>query len=260
MAPEIASLSHITLKQYAEGRKNHRNKKDIIVKMLQSPQHTAMVLLQHPLAFCNAIAIVTEAQQMFLNIYGFLDFVEIVLPCTSFPTASYPVRSDWMGCFTQNTTVYNELFCMGVPVWFIHSNFTITDQTIIEMPVTFSFPNHIVRAMYSEHGKTVQPFNLLYCGGGGLNCHVHLHQYYMGHVEPSLSTLTSTMPSTSNVCKAPTHTQTRKADQKCRSCQQQRQSSKCHHFEFWPCVLSHFQVVDLVGVISGRSCAFGRMQ
>lgn len=224
----VTSLSHITLKWYTKWKKNCGDKKDIMAKVLQSLQLTAMILLQHPLTFHDVITFVTQAQWMFLNIYAFLDFVEVVLPHSSFPTNSHPVRSDWMGCFTQDPIVCNELFYTGVPVWFIHLKLTITDQTIIKKPVMFTFPDHITHAMYSKCGRTVQPFDLCYHGSGGLKQHVYLRQYYAGHMNPSPTTPLSSTLSTSNISKAPTHTQTRKAKQKRHSCQHQRQSSKCH--------------------------------
>ena len=55
-----------------------------------------------------------------------------------------------MGTFTQDTAVCDELFRTGVPMWLTQLDFTITEDTIIENPVTFSFPDHIIRGMYSE--------------------------------------------------------------------------------------------------------------
>ncbi|KAF8433960.1 hypothetical protein L210DRAFT_3411217 [Boletus edulis BED1] len=186
-----------------------------------------MVLLQHPLTYRDVVAFVAQAQRTFLDIYAFLDFVEVVLPHTCFPTISHPVRLDWMGCFTRDTTVCDELFLAGVPVWLACLNFMVTDQTIIEKPVAFSFPDHIVRAMYSERGKPIRPFDLLYCCGGGLSRHVHSRRHYMGTMEPT-STLPTSLPGTSNVGKAPTHTQTRKAEQKWHGRQKHTQSGEYH--------------------------------
>ena len=103
-----------------------------------------MILLRHPLTFRDIIAFVAEAQRAFLDIYAFLEFVEVVMPRLAHPSMSHLVRSDWMGCFTQDTAVCDELFHVGVPIWLIRPKFAITEQTIIERPVTYSFPDKIV--------------------------------------------------------------------------------------------------------------------
>ena len=102
-----------------------------------------VLLLQHSLTFRDVVAFVAEAQRTFLNIYAFLDFVEVLMPRLTFPSASHPVQTDWMGTFTQDTAVCDELFRTSIPVWLTRLDFTITEDTIIENPVTFSFPDHI---------------------------------------------------------------------------------------------------------------------
>jgi len=169
----VASLYLIISNRYAAWKKNRGGKKDIAAKMLLSLQHTVTLLLQHPLTFRNVIVFVAEAQHVFLDIHAFLDFVEVILPCLAFPSASHPVRSDWMGAFTQDMAICDELFCAGIPMWLIRLNLTITEQTVIEKPVTFSFPDNIVRAMYSERSKSVAPFPLLCRGRGGFSRHIH---------------------------------------------------------------------------------------
>jgi len=189
--------------------------------MLLSLQHTVMLLLQHPLTFHNVIVFIAEAQRVFLDIHVFLDFVEVVLPHLTFPSASCPVRSDWMGAFTQDTAICDELFRAGIPVWLIQLDLTIMEQTVIEKPVTFSFPNNIVRAMYSEHGKSVAPFPLLCCGQGGFSRHIHSRRHYTGMAHTD-TTMESTSQGTSQVGKVPTQSQTRKGEQKQKQKQKQR--------------------------------------
>ena len=101
------------------------------------------------------------------------------------PSIPPPVRSDWMGCFTADVRACNELFHLGVLVWLIQHNFTITPQTIIETSVRYIFPDHIVRSMYSEGGKGSHSFIVLDRGPGGYLCHVHTHHYYTPPVESS---------------------------------------------------------------------------
>ena len=209
----VATLSQIASTRYAEWKKDRGSKKDIVAVLLQSLQHTVMVLLQHPLTFRDLVAFVAQTQRTFLDIYSFLDYVQVVLPRISFPTDPHPVRSDWMGCFTQDMAVCDKLFHAGVPVWLVRLDYSITDQTVIEKPVVFLFPDHLVCAMYSERGKSVQPFDLLYRGTGGLTRHIHTRRHYVGTMDP---TPTSQPPSSSmtHVGRAPTHAQKKKAERK----------------------------------------------
>ena len=61
------------------------------MKMLQSLKHTVMLLLHHPLTFCDLIAFVAEAQRTFLDIHAYLDFIKVLMPHLLFPSESHPV-------------------------------------------------------------------------------------------------------------------------------------------------------------------------
>ena len=76
---------------YAAWKKTDSDKQDIAVKMVQSLQHTVVLLLQHPLTFHDVVTFVAEAQPMFLDIYTFLDFVKVLMPHLTFPSVSHPV-------------------------------------------------------------------------------------------------------------------------------------------------------------------------
>ena len=213
--------------RYAAWKKNCSDNKDIGAKILQSLQHTVMILLQHPLTFRNIIAFVAEAQRAFLDIYAFLEFIEVIMPRLAHPSVSHPVWSDWMGCFTQDTAVCDKLFHAGVPVWLIRPKFAIMKQTIIERLVKYSFPDKIVQAMYSECSKSVPPFDLLYRGPGGLSRHINSCHYCKGTTHPGTpNTNNLSSEGTSQVGKAPTQSQMRKADQKQHSRPPQTQQSK----------------------------------
>ena len=211
----MSNLHEVAERRYESWKKNRGEKQDIISKMLQRLQHTKIVLLYHPLTLRNLIAFVAQAQRIFLDIITFLDFVEVVLPCLAYPgSVPHAVWSDWMGCFTTNAQVCNELFQAGVPVWYVRATFTITENTIIKRVITFSFPDHILRAEYFEQGKSVQPFDTLYKGPGGFHRHVHSCRYYMGTAQPTLESNPESMQESSHAGKVPTHAQSRKAAQK----------------------------------------------
>ncbi|KAN0086211.1 hypothetical protein V8E55_007345 [Tylopilus felleus] len=134
----IALLQHIAATRYDEWKKH-------------ALDHDLMVLLNHPLTFRDIVVFVAEAQRYFLDIMAFLDYVLYVLPHNSYPPfAPLPVRSEWMGCFTADTKVCDELFHVGVPVWLVRHNFSITPWTIIEKPARFTFPDNVIHSMYSE--------------------------------------------------------------------------------------------------------------
>ena len=87
----IAMLYQNASTCYAAWKKTDSNKQDIAVKMVQSLQHTVVLLLQHPLTFHDVVTFVAEAQPMFLDIYAFLDFVKVLMPHLTFPSVSHPV-------------------------------------------------------------------------------------------------------------------------------------------------------------------------
>ena len=144
-------------------------------------------ILNHPLTFRDVVMFVAEAQQYFLDIMAFLDYVLDILPhITHPPFIPLPVRSQWMGCFTADTKVCDELFHAGVPVWLVQHNFTITLRIIIEKLVRFTFPDGIICSMYSEGGKPARPFDCLYRRPGGLHHHLHTWHHYTATVQPSI--------------------------------------------------------------------------
>lgn len=212
----VASLRQIAAGRYAEWRKTHGNKQDVVNKMLQSLDHDIMILLNHPITFRDLTLFVAQAQRYFLDIIAFLDYVQEVLPhIANPPTSPRPVRADWMGCFTADTKTCHELFYASVPVWLVRHHVTITHRTIIEKPVKFTFPDDIIRAMYSVQGQPARPFDCLYRGANTFKRHFHNRRHYMGTSDPSAnSEPLSQTPS--QVGKIPTQAQARKAAQKAR--------------------------------------------
>ena len=179
----IASLRQTAAAQYGKWKKTRGKKKDIAGWLLKSLEHDIMVLLNHALTFHDIVIFVAQAQRYFLDIIAFLDYVRCVLPhIANPPFIPPPVRSDWMGCFTVDMKVCDDLFHAGVPVWLVHHNLTITPRTIIQKSVRFTFPDHIVCSTYSEHGKSTRPFQCLYCGPGGFLRHFHNHRYYTSSI------------------------------------------------------------------------------
>ena len=88
-ASGIASLHPIVLNQYTVWKKNRGDKKDIVMKILQSLKHTIMLLLHHPLTSHDLIAFIAEAQWTFLDIHAYLDFIKVLMPRLLFIHSQY---------------------------------------------------------------------------------------------------------------------------------------------------------------------------
>ena len=211
-------MRKIASAHYDEWRKTRGDKKDSVGRLLKGLDHNLMIILNHPLTFRDVVVFVAEAQRYFLDVMAFLDYVLDVLPhITHPPFIPLPVRSQWMGCFTADTKVCDELFHAGVLVWLVRHNFTITPRTIIEKPVRFTFPDGIICSMYSEGGKPARPFDCLYRGPGGLHRHLHTRRHYTATVQPSIPVPQASSSQTqvsSQVGKMPTQVQARRAAQK----------------------------------------------
>lgn len=209
-ATGVASLYSVATKRYDSWKSRRGQKKDIASKWVQDLRHTVDLLRNQPLFFRDIIVLVAQAQRSFLDIYSFLEFVEVVIPHRSYPSVVLPsVRTDWMGSFTKESSACNELFSAGVPVWLVRADHTITPRTIIKNRVRFTFPDDILRALYSERGRIVPNPPLLHSGPGGLERHFNSRRQY----SPNLASPGPVDPPqvNSQVGKALTHTQTRKA-------------------------------------------------
>ncbi|KAI5988569.1 hypothetical protein EDD15DRAFT_2172284, partial [Pisolithus albus] len=133
-----------------------------------------------PLVFQDLVAFVAQLQCMLLDIHALLDYVEILYPLLASPP-SKPMHANptWMGCFTRNTEVCEALYFVGVPVWLVCDEEFISTTMNIVHPVQLTFPDNIVRVMYSERGVS-KPFPSIFWGPGSLLCHYHTCQHYEG--------------------------------------------------------------------------------
>ena len=109
--------------------------------------------------FRDLVIFVAQLQRTLLDIHALLDYIEILYPLLviSPPAKPLPVNQTWMGCFTKNTETCDGLYYAGVPVWLIRNDAFIPPTMNIVCPVRLTFPEDIVRAMYSENG-IAKPF------------------------------------------------------------------------------------------------------
>jgi len=95
--------------------------KDILCLWVCCAQHDITHLHHHPLIFRDLVVFVAQLQRTLLDIHAVLNYVEILHPLLVSPP-SKPVCTNptWMGCFTNSTSLCEELYLAGIPVWRFH--------------------------------------------------------------------------------------------------------------------------------------------
>ncbi|KAG1747790.1 uncharacterized protein EDB91DRAFT_1048453, partial [Suillus paluster] len=183
----IDNLLTIARKWVEAWKANRAGKNNIVSSMLLSLKHDINILRRHPLTYHDIIVFVAQAQRSFLDIIAFMDYVEIIQPrLTTSSWSSWlswstlPGDPKWMGCFTDNSKTCDTFLDAGVPVWLVRVEAYIPRDMNIIKPVKLTFPDDITKSIFSEPGKVVQPFPLLYHGHGGFNRHFHTRRAYTG--------------------------------------------------------------------------------
>lgn len=154
--------------------------KVVLRHRVASARHEVMWLRHHPLMFRDLVIFVAQLQHTLLDIHALLDYTEILYPLLVTPP-SKPMRANptWMGCFTKRTEICESLYFAGVPVWLVRHESLIPSTMNIVRPVRLTFPEDIVRAMYSEDG-VAKPFRAIHRGPADLLRHYHTRRPYEG--------------------------------------------------------------------------------
>ena len=99
-------------------------------------QHEVVRLQHHPLVLQDLVIFIAQLQCTLLDIHAMLDYFEIVHPLLENPPLK-PIHANptWMGCFTSNTQICNELYMVGVPIWLFHDEQFIPPTMNIVNPV-----------------------------------------------------------------------------------------------------------------------------
>ena len=139
-------------------------------------------LRHHPFVFRDLVVFVAQVQRTLLDIHALLDYTKILYPLLISPP-SKPVRVNptWMGCFTKDTRICEIFYFAGVPVWLVRHEDLIPQTMNIIHPVQLTFPENIVRVMYSENG-VVKSFPVIYRGPSGIYRHYHTRLPYEGTI------------------------------------------------------------------------------
>ena len=166
-------------------------------------QHEVVRLRHHPLVLQDLVIFIVQLQRTLLDIHTMFNYFEIVHPLLENPFLK-PICANptWMGCFTSDTRICDELYMVGVPVWlFCNERFIPPTMNIVNV-VRLTFPDHIVKATYSENG-VAKPFQSLYHGPGGVLHYYNMHRPYQGTLDkapepmaaPSAANPSSSQPS-----------------------------------------------------------------
>ena len=193
------------LLQVLRSRGHHIRKRcDVLKARMRTAEHDVTRLCHHPLVFRDLVAFVAQLQRTLLDIHALLDYHEILHPLlVTPPTRPVTANPTWMGCFTKDTQVCESLFFAGVPVWLVRNKAFISPTMNIIRPVRLTYPDDIVKAMFTENG-VAKPFPVIYRGPAGFNRHMNSHRQYEGNLteEPGPVASSSQLPSRSG--KQPT--------------------------------------------------------
>lgn len=164
--------------------------------LLHLAEHDILCLQHHPLIFRDLVIFVVQLQHKLLDIHAILDYIEVLYP-RFHPLPSKPIHANatWMGCFMKITQVCEELYLTGVPVWLYHHEQFIPLTMNIIHPVRLTYPDNIIKAMYSENG-VARPFRSIHRGPGSLLCHYNTQCNYIGTFDEAPEPIAG--PSTAN--------------------------------------------------------------
>ncbi|KAI6160560.1 hypothetical protein EDD17DRAFT_1484013 [Pisolithus thermaeus] len=170
---------------------------DALRVLMRLADHEVRRLHHHPLLFRDLVVFVAQLQRKLLDIHALLDYIEFVHPLLKTPPSRPPHANDnWMGCFTKSTEVCEALYFAGVPVWLVCSEAYISPTMNVVHSVRLSYPDEIVRAMYTENG-VAKPFPSIWCGPSNVLRHYHTRSSYEGTLADAPEPLPVAHPSLS---------------------------------------------------------------
>ncbi|KAI5989930.1 hypothetical protein EDD15DRAFT_2370228 [Pisolithus albus] len=191
--------------QTLQGRHHHLQNRPIcrglMRVLMRLARHEVTRLRHHPLVFRDLVVFVSQLQRTLLDIHAALEYIEILYPLlTNVPSTPVRANPNWMGCFTNNTQICEVLYFTGVPVWLVRREEFISPTMNIVRPVRLTFPDDIVKAMYTENG-VAKPFPSIYRGPCGALRHFHIRRPYHGNLTetptPTTAGSSSSHPSSS---------------------------------------------------------------
>ncbi|KAF8833607.1 hypothetical protein BDN67DRAFT_1017360 [Paxillus ammoniavirescens] len=145
-------------------------KKDIITGMVLHSHHLLNVLKHHPLTFPDIVVYVAKLQHFLLDTITHMLYVNDHQFALTYPDFPHCTNHDLMGCFTEDITTCERLFCAGIPVWPVWSpQFIPQDMNIINV-ITVTCRDHIVQKNF-VHDGVITMFPTLHLGRGGTDHH-----------------------------------------------------------------------------------------
>lgn len=178
----LRNLNNELKKRFAQYKRGNRLERpgDQGLKLMQHVRSALNHIDRFPLSWRDIVACVAEYQRGVLECLAYFDYYEIIVPRCDKPVFPFPeVNQFWMGAFTDNHHTAEMLYRAGVPVWYLRSDDTITDATIIKDVVVTSPPNDIVRTMYSDPVTgAAKPFLICYAGSVSVSRQAACRSYY----------------------------------------------------------------------------------
>ncbi|OJA09233.1 hypothetical protein AZE42_11760 [Rhizopogon vesiculosus] len=175
----LQSLLKLTQGHIRDYRLAYPDRGTVVHTRVLSLRNAIIQLKTHPLTFCDLLIFVTDAQHLFLDIYSYIDFINIVQPQMQIGDKCTSVNLEWMGAFMESHDNCNKLFTAGIPVWYVHARAYIPPNMTVIKPVLLTCPDQIVISMFMD-GRKVHPFEVIHRGKGGRNCHIQIRWLYAG--------------------------------------------------------------------------------
>ena len=197
-----------------------RSLHDILLLLERDLANASSRLGSLQMTFSQMVFDVTEFQRCYLEICGFLDYLEVYIPRIGGQVEAATTVANCVGAITSTPQVVQDFFTAGLPVWFIQ-------------PLNAgSFPHRVLNVVTSFKstdfvciGDADPPFPVVY-DGALTNCEKHnaLHRFsrrwlvfkdpFQHQPSSTTSASTSTWASTSSV---PSNSATRAQHCKCAS-------------------------------------------
>lgn len=195
----LESLLKLAQNRVRDYRLAYPDRGTMIHSRVLSLRNAVIRLKTHPLTFRDLLIFVTDAQRLFLDIYSYITFVNVVRPRMEIGDERTSVNLEWMGAFVQSSDHCNKLFTAGVPVWYVRAKAYIPPNMTVVKPVLLTRPDQIVISMFMD-GSKVRPFDVLHRGKGGTNRHTHIRRLYAGttYEDPGSNILSQPSSSSSN--------------------------------------------------------------
>ncbi|KIO10371.1 hypothetical protein M404DRAFT_21322 [Pisolithus tinctorius Marx 270] len=160
-------------------------------------QRSLMHLKQLPFTFCDTVVLVMLFQHLCLDIYAMVDSLEIKITPPSGPF--FNAKQHWMGAFTTDPDVCEQLFEARIPIWLVWKPELVPKDMKIHHKVDITCPEGIITTPDEFEVSQMLKWNARwYYPGDPMHVHtceapvVDLEQFAVPWPEPNPTVLTPT--------------------------------------------------------------------